>query len=225
MKIEAYKHYKLDNGDKVYVSEFRGSTEYWPFLAMYNKSPTGKLYIKEDGSTQSGLGDYNTPNLVEEWKEEKMFKVGDKVKNISSGYVVEYGPNEGKYVDMGVVTVCSGDTVSVLFGDTVSVLFEGCHHSYTCHKNEIKLVEDTKEVTTNEMSGRVTVDITDRIDEIIREDLEWNALQMLKEGNDKYEFIGNKAQLFSAFCEVIKYYSTKKQYEEFVAKTEGKKVE
>ena len=150
MKVEAYKSYKLDNGDKVYVSKFRGSTEYWPFLAMYDKSRTGKLYIKEDGSTQSGLGDYNTPNLVEEWKEEG--------------------------------------------------------------------------VTTNEMSGRVTVDITDRIDEIIREDLEWNALRMLKGGNDEYEFIGRKAKLFGAFCTVIEYYSTKKQWEEFVAKTEGKKV-
>jgi hypothetical protein len=47
---------------------------------------------------------------------------------------------------------------------------------------------------------------------------------MLKGGNDKYEFIGNKADLFASFCRVIEYYSTREQYEEFVAKTKGKKV-
>ena len=72
---------------------------------------------------------------------------------------------------------------------------------------------------------KITVDIAHQLDDILREDLEWSALQMLKEGNDKYEFIGNKAQLFGAFCTVIEYYRTKKQWEEFVAKTEGKKVE
>ena len=72
---------------------------------------------------------------------------------------------------------------------------------------------------------KITVDIIEQLDDLIREDLEWSALQMLEEGNDKYEFIGNKADLFASFCRVIEYYSTRKQYEEFVAKTKGKKVE
>lgn len=98
--------------------------------------------------------------------------------------------------------------------------------SYLDH--EYRLVEEWEEPkveSTTNPSGRVTVDITDRIDDIIRQDLEWCALQMLEEGNDKYEFIGNKAELFASFCRVIEYYSTRKQWEEFVAKTEGKKVE
>jgi hypothetical protein len=72
---------------------------------------------------------------------------------------------------------------------------------------------------------KVTVDIIEQLDDLIREDLEWSALQMLKEGNDKHEFIGNKADLFASLCRVIEYYSTRKQWEEFVAKTKGKKVE
>lgn len=72
---------------------------------------------------------------------------------------------------------------------------------------------------------KITVDITDQLDDIMREELEWHALEMLEEDNDRFEFIGNKAQLFASFCGVIEYYSTKKQWEEFVAKTKGKKVE
>lgn len=72
---------------------------------------------------------------------------------------------------------------------------------------------------------KVEIDLGDKLDDIIREDLESSALQMLKEGNDKFEFIGNKAKLFASFCEVIKCYSTRVQWEEFVAKTEGKRVE
>ena len=94
--------------------------------------------------------------------------------------------------------------------------------------HEYRLVEEWEEPkveSTTNPSGRVTVDITEQLDDLIREDLEWSALQMLNEGNDKHEFIGNKAELFASFCCVIGYYSTRKQYEEFVAKTKGKKVE
>ena len=151
MKLEAGKNYRLDNGDKITVSYEYGN-EYWPLIATYSKSPTGKLYIDSTGKTQSGLGDYSTPNVVEEWEEPKV-------------------------------------------------------------------------ESTTEPSGRVTVDITEQLDDLIREDLEWSALQMLEKGNDKYEFIGNKADLFASFCRVIEYYSDRKQWEEFVAKTKGKKVE
>lgn len=152
MKIEEGKYYKLENGDRVFTKRGEYSNEYWPFIAYYPESGTGKLFIDVNGSTQSGLGDYSTPNIVEEWKE-------------------------------------------------------------------------PEEMPTDKMSGRVIVDITDQLDDIMREELEWHALEMLKEGNDEFETIGNKAQLFASFCKVIKYYSTKEQWEEFVAKTKGKKVE
>jgi len=73
---------------------------------------------------------------------------------------------------------------------------------------------------------KVTFDMTsDQVDDIVRQDLEGSALQMLEEGNDKFEFIGNKAQLFAAFCTVLEYYSKPSEWELFIKKTEGKKVE
>jgi len=56
---------------------------------------------------------------------------------------------------------------------------------------------------------KITVDVTDQLDDIIREDLEWSALQLLKEGNDKHEFIHKKAELYSALVRVIEYYSSR----------------
>ena len=126
--------------------------------------------------------------------------------------------------------VKSGDSASFSLFDRPYLYNMFYHSNGECHVGDGKydLVaewEEPKVEYTTEPSGRVTVDITDRIDDIIRQDLEWCALQMLKEGNDKREFIGNKAELFASFCRVIEYYSTKKQWEDFVAKTEGKKVE
>jgi len=72
---------------------------------------------------------------------------------------------------------------------------------------------------------KITVDITDQLDDLLREDLEWHALWLLEEGNDKHEFIHKKAELYSALVKVIEYYSSRSQFEQFLEKTEGKRVE
>ena len=72
---------------------------------------------------------------------------------------------------------------------------------------------------------KIEVDITDQVDELVRQDLEEHALYLLKEGNDKHELIMRKAQLFSAFCTVVEYYSTRDQFKCFLNKTKGKRVE
>jgi len=71
----------------------------------------------------------------------------------------------------------------------------------------------------------ITVSLKEALEECTRQSLEEHAMFLLKEGNDGCEFIGEKAALFSSFCKVIKYYSTQEEFELFVAKTKGKKVE
>jgi len=71
----------------------------------------------------------------------------------------------------------------------------------------------------------ITVTLKEALEECTRQNLEEHAMYLLKEGNDKHEFIGEKAALFASFCKVIKYYSTREEFELFIAKTKGKKVE
>jgi len=72
---------------------------------------------------------------------------------------------------------------------------------------------------------KVEIDFGEHLGSAIRQDLEEHAMMLLQEENDPQEFIGTKAQLFASFCDVIQYYSTPKEFEEFVKRTKGKKVE
>ena len=72
---------------------------------------------------------------------------------------------------------------------------------------------------------KMEIDFGEHLGSAIRQDLEEHAMYLLTEGNDPNEFIGCKAQLFASFCDVIQYYSTPKEFEEFVKRTKGKKVE
>jgi len=71
----------------------------------------------------------------------------------------------------------------------------------------------------------ITVTLKEALEECTQQNLEEHAMLLLKEGNDEHEFIGEKAALFASFCKVIKYYSTQEEFELFIAKTKGKKVE
>jgi hypothetical protein len=62
---------------------------------------------------------------------------------------------------------------------------------------------------------KIIVDVGEQLDDIIRENLEWCAENMLKEGHDVHETLDNKAALFSALCQVIEFYSTPSEYKEF----------
>jgi len=81
-------------------------------------------------------------------------------------------------------------------------------------------VDKPEEVGT----GRVIVDITDKIDDIIRKDLEWHVMEMLKENYDPHETLDNKVEEFNALCRVIKHYSRPSEYEQFQEKLKGKKL-
>lgn len=59
------------------------------------------------------------------------------------------------------------------------------------------------------------------LDDAVLASLEWHALNMLSEDYDKFETLDNKARLFTSFCEVIGYYSTKKQYQSFIDRVKG----
>jgi hypothetical protein len=65
-----------------------------------------------------------------------MFQVGDRVKNVSSCYIKETGPDKDQDVDFGVVTELTE------FG--CNVLFEDCPRSYLCLCGEVELVEEPK---------------------------------------------------------------------------------
>lgn len=61
----------------------------------------------------------------------------------------------------------------------------------------------------------------DQIDYIIREELTKNALDFLDEDYDTNEDIFNKTRMFSSFCDVIKFYSSPKQWDEFKQRLKG----
>lgn len=63
------------------------------------------------------------------------------------------------------------------------------------------------------------------VDDIVRQSLVEHAMFLLQEYNDPLEFIGTKAELFSALCTSIEYYSSREQWEDFKEMTRGKKVE
>lgn len=63
------------------------------------------------------------------------YKVGDRVKNISSGYRQEFGPEEDSRVVHGVVKDVAPNGVDVLW--------DNCEKAYYCFREEIELLEET----------------------------------------------------------------------------------
>lgn len=75
---------------------------------------------------------------------------------------------------------------------------------------------------TEEIKAKLDWDV---VDSIVYETLLTHASYLMEEGNDKYELLHNKARLFASFCEVLEYFGTKVQYNDFLESTKGKKVE
>lgn len=59
-----------DNGAKVGPIRRTSQklTDPWPFVCDYNDTNTERLYIRTNGETQDGTGDYTTPDLIAEWQ-------------------------------------------------------------------------------------------------------------------------------------------------------------
>jgi len=71
---------------------------------------------------------------------------------------------------------------------------------------------------------KITVDVADQLATLIREDLQWHILAMLKEGYDIHEKLERKAELFSSMCKVLEFYSSATEYKEFQKKLKGEKL-
>lgn len=62
------------------------------------------------------------------------------------------------------------------------------------------------------------------VGDIIRKELQWHILNMLEPDYDIFESLENKAELFSALCKTLEFYSTCSEWEEFSEKLKGKEL-
>ena len=66
------------------------------------------------------------------------------------------------------------------------------------------------------------IEVEVELDDIIRKDLVDSALNMLDpEYRDTFETLDNKARLFSSLCEVIQFYSTRDEWDQFLELVKG----
>ena len=65
-------------------------------------------------------------------------KVGDRVKNINSGYMVEEGPYAGDEVNLGII-------VSITDYGDAGILWDGCEHVYFVPPGEFDLAKKPRE--------------------------------------------------------------------------------
>jgi len=68
---------------------------------------------------------------------------------------------------------------------------------------------------------KVEVDID--VDDLVRKELVCQALSMLEDDYDEFEALENKAEEFAAFCRVIRFYSDRSQWQDFLTQV-GKGV-
>lgn len=69
MIVKEGMYCKTDDGKKVGPVRRTSQrlTDPWPFVCDYDGTSTELLYIRANGETQNGTGDYTTPDLISEW--------------------------------------------------------------------------------------------------------------------------------------------------------------
>lgn len=77
IKLEAGKYYMNAEGEKVGPMRDTGNSS-WPFKAK-------GVWAKENGETQSGMGDHSTPNLIAEWHDEPAHRPFGELSDAEKG--------------------------------------------------------------------------------------------------------------------------------------------